>query len=87
VWRAPLPLLAHRSVSWAWVKAVWRVFGGGSGLDQTIWFVNRQKYKIPFRELQDLRRDKRYFAGKVGQDPEKCGAGMGARLQERANRA
>jgi hypothetical protein len=41
------------------VKAVWRAFGGGSGLCQVIWFVNRAKYKTLPNGLQDLRRERR----------------------------
>jgi hypothetical protein len=42
----------HR-VAWAWVKAVWRVFGGGSGLAQVIWFINCSKYKFAGIDVQD----------------------------------
>ncbi len=34
-----MPLLAQRRVSWAWVKAVWSAFGGGSGFCQAIWLM------------------------------------------------
>jgi hypothetical protein len=52
------------------VKAVWRAFGGGSGLAQVIWFVNRSEYKTPSCELQDLRRRKRYSASRIGKGLE-----------------
>jgi hypothetical protein len=52
------------------VKAVWRAFGGGSGLAQVTFAVNRSKYKTPFYELQDLRRGKRYSASRIGKSLE-----------------
>jgi hypothetical protein len=46
VWRDPRPLLAQRSVSWAWVKAVWRAFGGGSGFAHVIWFYELESHRL-----------------------------------------
>jgi hypothetical protein len=52
-------------VAWAWVKAVWRAFGGGSGLAQ-VTFVIFPEYKTFTCELEDLRRGKRYPASRGG---------------------
>jgi len=49
-------LVGLTPIALAWVKAVWRAFGGGFGLAHVIWFVNRTGYKTPFCELQNLRR-------------------------------
>jgi hypothetical protein len=44
------------TTAFSWVKGVWRTFGGGSSLNQVIWFVNRPKYKTSFCGLQNSSR-------------------------------
>ena len=49
---------------------MWRAFEGGSVFAHVIWFVKRSEYKTLPNGLQDLRRGKRYPAGKVGKNLE-----------------
>ena len=58
-------------MAFTWVKAVCRAFGGGSGLDQVIWFVILSESKTPFRGLQNICRGEWYSAGRIDQSLEK----------------
>jgi hypothetical protein len=59
------------STAFEWVKAVWRAFGGGSGLAHVIWFVIFSEYKTYTCALQDLRRGERYSASRIAECLEK----------------